>query len=278
MRPKTLLTVIGSDQPIEALQQATTLAADTGASLSVAVIGVAYSPPVSVYNVVPLQAWSDEREEGMQQVRAKGDEVSALLSKSDISGDVSPHYCDEGQIERTIGRRARFCDLALASRRETPLGILWRKSLSGLLFQSARPVLIAPSEALVTLEPDCVMIAWNSSREAARAVYCALDILVAAKKVQVVIVDPVASEHDDGEEPGNDIAGYLAHHGINVEVEVLSAAARDVSSVLLTHATDIDAGMIVMGAYGHSRLFEQVFGGTTLNTLENTDRPVLMAH
>ncbi len=278
MKPKTLLIVIGDGHALDPVEQSMALAKAAEANLSVAVVGIAPPPPTSIYNVVPMDAWSEEREEGMDSLRAQGEKVSQLLAETAVSGDVSLHYCDEAQIETVVGRRGRCADLAIGIRGETAYGRLWRRSLSGLLFRSARPFLLVPEGSKASLSPTKIMIAWNSSREAARAVYDSIDILAAAKAVHVVMIDPLATEEGDGEEPGNDLATYLAHHDVNVTVDVISAAGRDTHTVLLNHANDIDAGMIIMGAYGHSRLFEQIFGGTTQAMLDNADRPVLMAH
>ena len=278
MKPKILLSVIGDKQSLDPVAQSIALAEEGGANLSVAVIGIAAPPPTSIYNVFPMDAWSEEREDGMELLRTQGEKVSALLAQSAVSGDVSLHYCDEAQIETVVGRRGRCADLAIGIRGDTAYGRLWRRSLSGLLFRSARPFLLVPEDNIASLSPDRIMIAWDSSREAARAVYDSIDMLAAAETVHLAMIDPLATEEGDGEEPGNDVATYLAHHDINVKVEVVSAAGRDVHTALLTHANDIDAGMIVMGAYGHSRFFEQIFGGTTQAMLDNSDRPLLMAH
>jgi nucleotide-binding universal stress UspA family protein len=92
------------------------------------------------------------------------------------------------------------------------------------------------------------------------------------------MVDPSAALRASGEEPGADIAAYLARHGINVTVDTLPSAGRSVVQVLQQHAVDVASDVIVMGAYGHSRLRELVFGGVTRSMLEAARPPVLMAH
>ena len=104
-----------------------------------------------------------------------------------------------------------------------------------------------------------------------------MDILVRAEKVHVVVVDPNATRHAMGEEPGADVATYLSRHGVNVIVETIASGGRDPALVLQRHATDVGADLIVMGAYGHSRLRERIFGGTTQTMLSHVDAPVLMA-
>ena len=99
-----------------------------------------------------------------------------------------------------------------------------------------------------------------------------------ADTVHIAMIDPVASESQQGEEPGSDLAAYLARHGMNVSVEVLASGSRNQGEVILQHATDIGAGMIVMGGYGHSRLREYIFGGVTKYLLDHATMPLLMAH
>jgi nucleotide-binding universal stress UspA family protein len=135
-----------------------------------------------------------------------------------------------------------------------------------------------PDGVKPTLKPKRVLLGWNGTKESARAVHAALGMLKEADQVNVVLVDPVAGEFDQGEEPGADIAAYLARHGVKVSVDVLASASRNISDVLLQHGADLDAELIVAGAYGHSRLREFLFGGATRDLLANDRFAVLMSH
>ncbi|TIQ01328.1 MAG: universal stress protein, partial [Mesorhizobium sp.] len=99
--------------------------------------------------------------------------------------------------------------------------------------------------------------------EASRAVRESLDLLPGADEVNLVMVDPVADEYRHGAEPGAAAAAYLARHGVNVTVDRLPSLDHSVVDVLRRHALDIAADLMVMGAYGHSRLRERIFGGVT---------------
>jgi len=119
-----------------------------------------------------------------------------------------------------------------------------------------------------------VLVAWNGSREAVRAVNDAMPLLEKARHVEVLTIDP---GKDDGDIPGADICQYLARHGVNAE----AASAKSQGSTtetLLTYARDNSASLVVMGAYGHSRLREFVLGGATYNMLQHSYVPVLMSH
>ena len=121
------------------------------------------------------------------------------------------------------------------------------------------------------------MVAWDSRLEASRAVREALDLLVAADDVRLVLVDPVAGEMHQGVEPGADAAAYLARHGAKVTVDRLPSEGRTVAEILCRHAVDCSADLLVMGGYGHSRLRERLFGGVTKSMIEDQPLPILMA-
>jgi nucleotide-binding universal stress UspA family protein len=122
-----------------------------------------------------------------------------------------------------------------------------------------------------------ILVAWNAGREAVRAVADARALLVRAEAVEVLVVDPEGRRAGHGEEPGADIARHLARHGAQVEVRRLSSGGEDVGRVLLSQAAAFGADLVVMGAYGHSRLNEWIFGGVTRTILREAGLPVLMS-
>ena len=121
------------------------------------------------------------------------------------------------------------------------------------------------------------MIGWNESGEAINAIRAAMPLITGADAVHVVVIDP-PQHGPNRSDPGGQVSQYLARHGAKVEIDVLSKTLPRVSDVLLRHADDMKADMLVMGAYGHSRFREAVFGGATRDMLEQTDLPVFMAH
>ncbi len=121
------------------------------------------------------------------------------------------------------------------------------------------------------------MIGWNESGEALNAVRAALPVLKAAESVHVVVIDPPV-HGPYRSDPGGMLSQFLSRHGVRAEVDVLSKTLPRVSDVLKRHAADINADLIVMGAYGHSRFREAILGGATRYMLEQADLPVFMAH
>jgi nucleotide-binding universal stress UspA family protein len=144
-----------------------------------------------------------------------------------------------------------------------------------VLFAAGVPVIMVPETC-----PDGVgrriVIAWNGGREAARAVRDALPILERAEKVDVLCVN----QRVEGSNirPGSDLAEHLAHHGIKASVDSSSPGKVSVADAIIARITDVRADLLVMGAWGHSRLREMVLGGVTRRILENAPVPVLMSH
>lgn len=141
-----------------------------------------------------------------------------------------------------------------------------------------RPVLMVPYTGSFKTIGNHAVVAWSATREATRAVTDALPLLTRAKKVTVITGDASPSPDGHGASPGADIALYLARHGVQVTVSREAAAGLDIGALLLSRIADLDADLLVMGAYGHSRLRELVLGGVTRTILQSMTVPVLMSH
>lgn len=145
-----------------------------------------------------------------------------------------------------------------------------------VVLSTGRPVLVVPSAGQFESLGSRVLVAWNATRESARATTDALPFLTEADEVQVISVNAKRPPH--GEEAGADIGAYLARHGVRVKVANIVGAQIDAGDELLAAARDASMDLIVMGAYGHSRLAELVLGGVTRTMLSSTTVPVLMSH
>jgi nucleotide-binding universal stress UspA family protein len=145
------------------------------------------------------------------------------------------------------------------------------------MFEGQAPVIVLPEAGPDLALPQRVAIGWNESAEALNAVRSALPLLVKAQTAHIVVIDP-PKHGPNRSDPGGQLSQYLARHGVKVEIDVLSKTMPRVSDVMRRHVTDINADMIVMGAYGHSRFREAILGGATRNMLETCEVPVFMAH
>ena len=177
---------------------------------------------------------------------------------------------------------ARYADLVITGQRLTPEeddSLLRRDFVEDLVLSAGRPILFVPYAGRFPHIGRRVLIAWNASREAARAVVDALPFLQRAENVQVVAFNPNGRKGGDhGDIPGADISLYLARHGVKATAAAQHCAEIDIGAQILSRAADLDADMIVMGGYGHSRAYETVLGGATRTILESMTAPVLMSH
>jgi len=144
-----------------------------------------------------------------------------------------------------------------------------------VLLNCGRPVLLVPREGRFPTVGKRVLVAWNGSPEAAKAVTSALPLLRGAEQVTLAVLG--SSADTLGESPGADIALYLARHGVNVEV-LRRPEPDDPGHAILSLAADFNVDLLVMGAYGHSRFRELMLGGATRSVLATATLPVLMAH
>ncbi|MDH4191966.1 MAG: universal stress protein [Betaproteobacteria bacterium] len=176
---------------------------------------------------------------------------------------------------------ARYADLVITGQRqpidEDDSGLA-RDFVEDLILCAGRPVLFLPYAGRFAQVGRRVLIAWNATREAARAVVDALPFLQRAESVQVVAFNPTQNGDDHGEIPGADISLYLARHGVKATAAQQHCAEIDIGAQILSRAADIDADLLVMGAYGHSRTYQTVLGGATRTIFESMTLPVLMSH
>jgi nucleotide-binding universal stress UspA family protein len=173
--------------------------------------------------------------------------------------------------------QARYADLTIVGRPD-PAGL---DSISldlpqTLVLASGRPVILLPPTPPHGAHRR-VLVGWNAAREATRAVADALPFLARAEAVELLVVDHERNVTAHGEEPGADMALHLARHGVRVDVRRMSSEGGDVGRLLLSRAASFGADLLVMGAYGHSRLTELVFGGATRTALRGATLPVLMS-
>lgn len=176
-----------------------------------------------------------------------------------------------GREEDLVAQQARLADLTVVPHPEAGEDVSSSDALHAVLFDSARPVLIAPLVAPAHIGTR-ICIAWNGTAESAASVQAALPWMQRAQAVRVLAADEY---HRRG--PGAaDLLAYLALHGIAADTAVFRPVDRDVGAGLLRAAREFDADMLSMGAYSHSRLRQLILGGVTRHVLENAAMPVMM--
>ena len=176
-----------------------------------------------------------------------------------------------------IETHARYADL-LCTSAPRPGGVGESTLSEDLVLSAGKPVLVCPEDSARETIGEFVSIAWDGSREAARAVSDAMGILCKASKVCVVAVRSDSADEALGALPGSDLSHYLARHGVQAEAQSIHAEGTPVGDALLEWAKGQGSDLLVMGAYGHSRFREVLLGGVTRRVLGHASIPVLMSH
>jgi nucleotide-binding universal stress UspA family protein len=174
-----------------------------------------------------------------------------------------------------FGQIARRFDLAVVGQAEPETKMVEENIIEAALFDSGGPVIIVPYIQRAPLRLDHIMVCWDGSRAAARAIRDAIPFLRRAGRIEVV---NVTNEGKQDQIESADLGAHLAHHGLNAVIKRIPLGDVDVAAVLLSHAADEGVDFIVMGGYGHSRLREFVLGGVTRSMLRTMTVPVLMSH
>jgi nucleotide-binding universal stress UspA family protein len=278
MNFKTVFLAVGSSQDEAEIERAAAICGRLGAHLSLLVLGIAPPPPASPYGVVSNDLWAGEIRDGQDEVQARADAIGARLGATGLSVSVEGQFVDRGTVPSLAARAARYADLSLVTPQAEGCEAMQSWVLDGVLFESGRPALLLPPGEVSFPEAKTVMIAWNASVAASKAVMDAIGLMQEAEAVHAVLIDPVPSFDGHGPEPGADLATYLGRHGIQATVHRLPREGKSTSELLRRTAADLGADLVVMGAYSRSRLRERFFGGTTTDTIKSALRPVLMAH
>jgi nucleotide-binding universal stress UspA family protein len=178
-----------------------------------------------------------------------------------------------------ITQHARCCDLVVLPQydpEDTPVAVS-ADLPAYVLMNSGCPVLVVPHAGAPAQVGKRVLVAWNASVQALRAVRDALPLLKRAAVVEVVVFNAAAQPEVYGDEPGSDLALYLARHDVQVDV-IQQVTESDIGDALLSLAADLTSDLLVMGCYGHSRFREILLGGATRTILDSMTLPVLMSH
>lgn len=277
MAYKTILTILSNTDQTAQLDAAREVARREDAHLDVFCLGVDHSQTGYYYAGASAYVFQESIDKAMQAAETLEATVRKALEGDDIRWSVESAVAQIGGLTNLIGMRARFADLVVLSRPYGDGATTDGEAVTeAALFEGAAPVLIVPPSGLPDAPGRKIMIAWNQSEEAMRAVRRTLPLLRAADSVEITVVDP--SPHGpERSDPGGALCQMLTRHGVRAEIAVLARTLPQISDILCHRATEIGADMIVMGAYGHSRFREAILGGATRNMLEKADFPVVMA-
>lgn len=276
MSCKDILAIVMDAKADEAaIAAAEQLRTATGAHLACAFLTALPDEPLAYEPTVVAGVWA----ELLGRARAES-EAARKAVEHRLGSEVELRTAEA--LARDLGRvaavHARYADLTVLTRPSAGDGDLIEEVIEGVLFHSGRPVLIVPPEWKGGPIGKRVAIAWDASREATRAVADAAAVMTRAEAVAVLTVDAKPRLFGHGDAPGQNIAAHLARRGMPVEVRNADSMGRDVGATILAEAQAFQADLLVLGAYGHSRLRERVFGGATRDMLRLSAIPMLMAH
>jgi len=243
-------------------------------------------PPPDMFYGFPSAFLDLQRAEDIVQ-RMRGTAVAeanhieeAFLDRLHHDGLEGEWRVVEGLAGEVVALHGRYADLIVLGQNDprAPTGGRVVDLPATALMACGRPLLMVPFAGNFPVVGQDVLVGWNATAEAARAVNDALPILQHAHKVTVLSINPRRGIRGDGDVPAADIALHLARHGIQAEAAHTVATDIPEGDALLSYAADIGADMLVTGMYSHSRMREMVFGGVTRSLLTEMTVPVFMAH
>jgi nucleotide-binding universal stress UspA family protein len=241
-------------------------------------IAFAYEPilPPSVMGGLPPEIIESQRAEGENTATALIARFEESARRAGLSAQSRMIPTSLAGAADLFGQIARRFDLSVVGQAEPATVAPQELIIEAALFESGRPVLVVPYIQKQGLKLDRVLVCWDASRNAARAIADAMPFLRRSKAIDVIVV---ATERPKSDElPGADIAHHLARHELEVDLKRIVSGGTDVASTILSYAADSAADFIVMGGYGHSRLREFILGGATRGILSAMTVPTLMSH
>lgn len=276
---KTITAILrGEADTASLMQRIAPLVRDFGAHVT----GVHAEPSPAAHVSVLAGDMVSIDETGIEAARLRMDKVNNLFEKACEREGISHEWRG---METFAGDSAtasiasiNATDLIVAQQIDPEQHDATFADLEALLLESGRPVLLLPCNSVAVFDPKRVVIAWKSSKEAARAVFDALPLLHRASTVEILVIDPKKSDEHSADMAGGDIAACLNRHGIAVTISHQKSAGIPVGEAITNRLSETGVDLLVMGGYGRSPVRELLFGGVTRTLLGSMPVPLFMAH
>lgn len=247
--------------------------------IGMAVLAPTLLLPAGVPGVSDLVALSSHRE---ASIRAAATMQERFLDATRSLGANCEWVVEDAALATATAiaaRRAMVADLVVACLPDVRWSEFGPTDVSDqLITECGRPVLLVPKSTISRPLGHCVVVAWNGSREAARATFDAIPLLAAAAQVTLLSVCEDPASRRNSAQSAARIRQALANHGVRAKLEEIQIGRSHAGPALLSESKAHNADLLVMGCYGHSRLSEFVLGGATRHVLQNASIPVLMSH
>lgn len=279
MAYKSILTILTDAKEVAAvLKAAVPFVESQGAHLDVLCLGIDRTQTGYYF----AGATALMHEETIMQAQTEANEIEAAaraeLDRSAISWGVDAMVAQSASVAGLVARRSRFADLVIVPKpygkdqySDAPIIV------EAAMFNGNTPAMVLAEDSPLSTHAERIVVAWNESAEAMTAIRRALPLLQAAREVDICIIAP-ERHSPEVSDPGVELSRMLTRHGVKVTVSILAQTLPRVSEMITRHVSDVDADLLVMGAYGHSRFREAILGGATRNMLEHAKVPVFMAH
>jgi nucleotide-binding universal stress UspA family protein len=242
-------------------------------------IAFAYEPLLPGYVGAELSPILIEqlRTRSIEAARATLDVFDEVARRNMVSAEDRLYEATQMTAPMLFSNVARRFDLSVVMQSDRE-GTNNDDLIEASLFGSGRPVIVVPYIQKDPMKLDRVVCCWDGSLSAARAINDALPFLVKARASDLLIVENDKTKYDETKIHGVEMARHLARHDVKIGIEIVPTGGIDVASAILDHAADSSATLLVMGAYGHSRLREMILGGVTRSILSSMTLPVFMSH
>jgi len=281
MKNTTTFLIVSDETPDAVIGTHAEMAANAGTHLRCLLVGPSPIIPTYIYSVPPYgipsvpDDWGARLADARKEKEDRADAISAILAQHGASGEVTHTLCPISEISHVVATHARTSDVATIATdlRDSPS--IFSEALHGVLMGSPIGLML---NAVPETDFKNIFVAWDGGKAAAHALHAALPYLKAADTVTIACFDPDMTAANEGIDPGTDVAAWLSHHGCAVTLTQYPSGGVEIGKCIQDRATEVGADLIVTGAYGHSRMREAVFGGTTRTLLEQTKQPLLLAH
>lgn len=276
MAIKSILTIHMPTEPINTVDPVIKFAERLSAHLDIVVLCVP-SPVSSIISTDSARyQWSTGFYQQLEDTDTRVHELKGLFRENGISGNAVTECQELTHVDETMRAYSFYSDLVVFENKATVEKEVAAQAFNGILFNTGVPVLIFGSDTESEISFKRILIAWNAVPEAAMAIRHCLPLIEGANELQIAVVDtdPITS----ASLTAISMASYLTRHGHTATVVHLSDARPNVAAALIKHATKMNANIVVMGGYGHSRFHEWLLGGTTKRMISESNIPLLIAH
>lgn len=280
MTYRTILVHIAQDAAGQARTEAALGLAERMGARLIGLATVGQPAPILVEgSAAAAGVWAEEAAAFQAKAEAAAQAFMAAAQRRGVEAESRIAGGFEENAGSAMALNGRYADLTVLGGRDGVASRTLADALiDGALFESGRPALVLPAGGAPATLGARPLVAWDGGAQAARAAREALPFLTAAAQVRVCVARTYFGMGRHGEEPGADVARWLAAHGCKVAVEVVEPGKDGVAAALTEAARRDGCDLMVMGGFGHSRLRESIFGGVTTTMVDRPPLPLLLAH